>query len=249
VTAPFVAVTFDFRLPRARRYDGAMASARRIPEATVARLPVYLRVLAEATEETISSDHLASRAGVNAAQVRKDLSQLGSYGTRGVGYDVAYLVRQINRELGLSTDRRVAIVGVGNLGRALAGYRGFGERGFRIVAAFDSDPGTVGQRVGAVVVHPMTDLHEIVRRERVDIAVLATPATVAQDVTDVLSDAGVTSILNFAPVRLQVPRRVAVRQVDLGIELQILSYYEHQAAVGSAADRLAPDGPTLVGGV
>jgi redox-sensing transcriptional repressor len=218
-------------------------ASRRIPEATVARLPVYLRVLAEATEETMSSDHLASRAGVNAAQVRKDLSQLGSYGTRGVGYDVAYLVRQINRELGLSTDRRVAIVGVGNLGRALVGYRGFGERGFQTVAAFDSDPRMVGQRVGAVIVHPMTDLREVVLGERVDIAVLTTPASVAQAVTEVLVDAGVTSILNFAPVRLQVPRRVAVRQVDLGVELQILSYYEQQAAVG-----MSTDGPPLVVG-
>jgi redox-sensing transcriptional repressor len=221
----------------------SMASSRRIPEATVARLPVYLRVLAEATEETISSDHLASRAGVNAAQVRKDLSQLGSYGTRGVGYDVAYLVRQINRELGLSTDRRVAIVGVGNLGRALAGYRGFGERGFRMVAAFDADPRMVGQRVGGVVVAPMSRLGEVVRGERVDIAVLTTPASVAQDVTTTLVEAGVTSILNFAPVRLQVPGRVAVRQVDLGVELQILSYHEQQAASG-----INVDGPTLVGG-
>ncbi len=220
-----------------------MASSRRIPEATVARLPVYLRVLVEATEETMSSDHLASRAGVNAAQVRKDLSQLGSYGTRGVGYDVAYLVRQINRELGLSTDRRVAIVGVGNLGRALAGYRGFGERGFRMVAAFDTDARMVGQRVGAVVVHPMSELGDVVHGERVDIAVLATPAGSAQDVTNALVEAGVTSLLNFAPVRLQVPRHVSVRQVDLGVELQILSYYEQQTAAS-----LAAGGGTLVAG-
>lgn len=204
---------------------------------------MYLRVLVDATEETISSDHLATRAGVNAAQVRKDLSQLGSYGTRGVGYDVAYLVRQISRELGLSTDRRVAIIGVGNLGRALAGYRGFGERGFRMVAAFDTDPQMIGQRVGAVLVHPMSELAAVVRGERVDIAVLATPASVAQDVTTTLVEAGVTSILNFAPVRLQVPGRVAVRQVDLGVELQILSYYEQQAA-----DGVDVEGPTLVGG-
>lgn len=204
-------------------------SARRLPEATVARLPVYLRVLSDATEETISSDYLAARAGVNAAQVRKDLSHLGSYGTRGVGYDVAYLVRQINRELGLTTDRRVAIVGVGNLGHALLRYRGFAERGFRIVAAFDVDPRTVGQRVGALVVQPMSELAEAIKGKGLDIALLTTPASVAQDVTDALVAAGIHSILNFAPVRLEAYDNVAVRQVDLGVELQILSYYGSQA--------------------
>jgi redox-sensing transcriptional repressor len=202
---------------------------RRIPEATVERLPVYLRVLSEAEEETMSSDHLAARAGVNAAQVRKDLSHLGSYGTRGVGYDVAYLIRQINRVLGLSTDRRVAIVGVGNLGHALARYGGFGERGFRIVAAFDTDPGTIGERVGGVEVFPMALLREVVKGKKVDLVVLTTPSGAAQDAADAIVAAGVTSILNFAPVRVEAPAPVVVRQVDLGVELQILSYYEqHQ---------------------
>jgi redox-sensing transcriptional repressor len=203
-----------------------MGSLRRIPEATVARLPVYLRVLTKATEETISSDHLAGRAGVNAAQVRKDLSHLGSYGTRGVGYDVAYLIRQISRELGLSTDRRVAIVGVGNLGHALARYAGFGERGFRMVAAFDTDPATVGEQVGGVEVYAMSRLREVFQGKRVDLALLTTPAHAAQDAADAIVAAGVTSILNFAPVRVQAPHPVVVRQVDLGVELQILSYYE-----------------------
>ncbi len=206
-----------------------MVSLRPIPEATVARLPVYLRVLTEAAEETISSDHLAARAGVNAAQVRKDLSHLGSYGTRGVGYDVAYLVRQINRVLGLSTGRKVAIIGVGNLGRALAGYGGFGERGFRMVAAFDTDPATIGQRIGVVEVYPMTMLREVIRGKGVDLAVLTTPAPAAQAAVDAIVAAGVTSILNFAPVRVEASAPVVVRQVDLGVELQILSYYEqHQ---------------------
>lgn len=214
-----------------------MASPRRIPEATVARLPVYLRVLVDSSEETISSDHLAERAGVNAAQVRKDLSHLGSYGTRGVGYDVAYLVRQINRQLGLASDRRVAIVGVGSLGHALARYGGFADRGFRIVAAFDTDPRVIGERVGGVEVHPMSELAEVIAREQVDIAVLTTPAQVAQAVTTALVEAGISSILNFAPVHLQVPEDVAVRQVDLGVELQILSYYELQASAGRLAAR------------
>ncbi len=196
----------------------------------MARLPVYLRVLAEVADETISSDDLASGAGVNAAQVRKDLSHLGSYGTRGVGYDVAYLVRQISRQLGLSEDRRVAIVGVGNLGHALAGYGGFAERGFRIVAAFDIDPRTVGQRVGDVLVEPLERLADVVSEKGVEMALLTIPATAAQAAADAVVAAGVNSILNFAPARVEAPAGVAVRQVDLGVELQILSYYGTQAA-------------------
>ena len=196
----------------------------------MARLPVYLRVLAEVADETISSDDLAFGAGVNAAQVRKDLSHLGSYGTRGVGYDVAYLVRQISRQLGLSEDRRVAIVGVGNLGHALAGYGGFVERGFRIVAAFDVDPHTVGQRVGGVLIEPLERLADVVSEKGVEMALLTTPATAAQAAADAVVAAGVNSILNFAPARVEAPAGVAVRQVDLGVELQILSYYGTQAA-------------------
>lgn len=196
----------------------------------MARLPVYLRVLGEAAEETISSDDLAAGAGVNAAQVRKDLSHLGSYGTRGVGYDVVYLVRQISRQLGLAEDRRVAIVGVGNLGHALVGYGGFADRGFRVVAAFDVDPRTVGTMVGGVIVEPLERLAEVVSEKGVEIALLTTPSTAAQAVADAMVAAGVNSILNFAPVRVEAPAGVAVRQVDLGVELQILSYYGTRAA-------------------
>jgi redox-sensing transcriptional repressor len=209
-----------------------MASARRIPEATVARLPLYLRALDEAARDrtvTISSELLALRAGVNAAQVRKDLSHLGSYGTRGVGYDVAYLLRQINRQLGLTEDRRVAIVGAGNLGRALASYAGFPARGFHVVAVFDVDPAKIGSRLGSTIVHPSTAMSAVIRDENVAIAVIATPAPVAQGVADAAVAAGVGSILNFAPTTVTVPPQVALRQVDLGIELQILSFY-HQLA-------------------
>lgn len=210
-----------------------MAGARRIPEATVARLPLYLRALDEAARErtvTISSEALAARAGVNAPQVRKDLSHLGSYGTRGVGYDVAYLLRQINRQLGLTEDRRVAIIGAGNLGRALASYGGFPARGFHVVAAFDVDPAKVGIRLGQAVVHPIASMIEVFADEKVAIAVIATPATAAQGVVDTAVAAGAASILNFAPTTVTVPARVALRQVDLGIELQILSFYEQQQA-------------------
>jgi redox-sensing transcriptional repressor len=215
-----------------------MAGARRIPEATVARLPLYLRALDDAARErmvTISSEALALRAGVNAPQVRKDLSHLGSYGTRGVGYDVAYLLRQINRQLGLTEDRRVAIIGAGNLGRALASYGGFPARGFHVVAAFDVDPGKIGTLLGEVVVQSSGSMIEVFEEEKVDIALIATPATVAQSVADAAVAAGVGSILNFAPTTVSVPTRVALRQVDLGIELQILSFYEQQRA-----RRLAP---------
>lgn len=215
-----------------------MASARRIPEATVARLPLYLRALDEVARDrtvTISSEVLAVRAGVNAPQVRKDLSHLGSYGTRGVGYDVAYLLRQINRQLGLTEDRRVAIIGAGNLGQALASYGGFPSRGFHVVVAFDADPAKFGLRLGSVVVHPSASMVEVLRDERVTIAVIATPAPVAQGVADAAVTAGVGSILNFAPTTVTVPPHVALRQVDLGIELQILSFYQQQRAGGLVA--------------
>jgi redox-sensing transcriptional repressor len=204
---------------------------RRIPEATVARLPVYLRSLLEVDgdgQATISSERLAEMAGVNAAKVRKDLSYLGSYGTRGVGYDVEYLLFQMRRELGLTHDWPVAIVGVGNLGQALANYGGFGERGFPVRALFDADPERVGEKIGGLVVDPLDDLPRIVREREVSIGVIATPAIAAQQVADQLVDAGVGSILNFAPAVLTVPEGVSLRKVDLATELQILSFYQQR---------------------
>ena len=212
-----------------------MKSGRHIPEATVARLPVYLRALLEVAEQktaTISSERLADMAGVNAAKVRKDLSYLGSYGTRGVGYDVEYLLYQISRRLGLTQDWPVVIIGIGNLGHALANYRGFAARGFRVVGLFDSDPRKVGERLGDREVFAMSDLVEIVKGENVAIGVIATPAGVAQEVADQLVDSGVTSILNFAPAVLSVPPHVSIRKVDRSIELQILSFYQQRSAVG-----------------
>jgi redox-sensing transcriptional repressor len=218
----------------------------RIPEATVARLPVYLRSLFEVVEEkttTISSERLADMAGVNAAKVRKDLSYLGSYGTRGVGYDVQYLLLQISRQLGLNQDRPVVIVGVGNLGHALANYRGFLARGFRVMALFDADLTKVGERIGDLQIRSMDDLDEVVRGENATIGVITTPEKVAQEVADRLVAAGVTSILNFAPSVLTVPPHVSLRKVDLSIELQILSFYQQRAGTGTlpAADLPGPD--------
>ena len=197
----------------------------------MARLPVYLRSLlevAEAKTPTISSERLAELAGVNAAKVRKDLSYLGSYGTRGVGYDVEFLLYQISRELGLTQDWPVVIVGLGNLGHALANYRGFPARGFRIVALVDADPGKVGERIGDLAVRHISELAEVVRAERVAIGIVATPAPAAQEVADQLVAAGVESILNFAPSVISVPEHVSLRKVDLSIELQILSFYQQR---------------------
>ncbi|MDQ6615452.1 MAG: redox-sensing transcriptional repressor Rex [Actinomycetota bacterium] len=214
-----------------------MTVGRHIPEATVARLPVYLRSLVEVAEAkmaTISSERLADLAGVNAAKVRKDLSYLGSYGTRGVGYDVEFLLYQISRQLGLTRDWPIVILGVGNLGHALANYKGFAARGYRIVALLDADPHKVGEPVGEHRIRPLSDLDDVVRAEKVAIGVIATPAHVAQEVADRLVDAGVTSILNFAPTVISVPDHVALRKVDLSIELQILSFYQQRSV--SAAD-------------
>jgi redox-sensing transcriptional repressor len=211
---------------------------RRIPEATVARLPVYLRILLELAAEktaTISSERLAELAGVNAAKVRKDLSYLGSYGTRGVGYDVEYLLFQMSRELGLTHDWPVVIVGVGNLGAALANYAGFGERGFPVVALIDADRAKQGLEVAGLRVRHLDDLPEVVREHDVAIGIIATPASGAQQVADRLIEAGVTSILNFAPAVISVPPDVSVRKVDLALELQILSFYRQHAAIDAAA--------------
>jgi redox-sensing transcriptional repressor len=209
---------------------------RRIPDATVARLPVYLRILSEQADEnvdSISSERLAELGGVNAAKVRKDLSYLGSYGTRGVGYDVSYLIYQIRRELGLTHDWPVVIVGAGNLGQALAGYGGFGARGFPVAGIVDVDQSKVGSVLGGVRVRHIDELAQIVHAKGVNIGVVATPAAAAQDAADRLVAAGVTSILNFAPVVLSVPRSIEVRKVDLAVELQILSYHEQRRAANA----------------
>ena len=197
----------------------------------MSRLPVYLRSLLELVGDqvpTVSSERLAELSGVNAAKVRKDLSYLGSYGTRGVGYDVAFLVDQVGRELGMTRDWPVVIVGLGNLGRALANYRGFPTRGFRVAALLDADRSLVGERVGELTVRHVDELESAVADEGVAVGMIATTASAAQEVADRLVRAGVTAILNFAPVVLSVPDHVSLRKVDLSIELQILTFYQNQ---------------------
>jgi redox-sensing transcriptional repressor len=184
-----------------------------------------LYALADHGVATVSSEELAAAAGVNSAKLRKDLSHLGSYGTRGVGYDVDYLVYQVSRELGLTQDWPVLIVGAGNLGRALANYGGFASRGFRIAALADTDPSVVGTVIARHTVRSAADMEDVIHRFDVAIGVIATPAAVAQNVCDRLVAAGVRSILNFAPIVLSVPSGVDVRKVDLSIELQILAFH------------------------
>lgn len=217
-----------------------------IPEATVARLPVYLRALSALADDgctTVSSDALAALVGGGSAKVRKDLSHLGTYGTRGVGYEVEDLVLHISRALGLTRRRSVVLVGVGNLGHALAGYDGFASRGFTIAALFDDDPSTVGQVVGGLAVRALGDLGAVVAETGVSIGIIATPDSAAQPVCELLVAAGVTSVLNFAPVELQVPDGVDVRKVDLAVELQILSFHEHRKGGRSGGDEVAEHVP------
>ena len=191
----------------------------------------------------MSSEQLAAAAGVNSAKLRKDLSHLGSYGTRGVGYDVDYLVYQVSRELGLTQDWPVLIVGAGNLGRALANYGGFASRGFRIAALLDCDPSVVGTVIARHTVRSAAEIEDVIERFGVSIGVIATPAVAAQNVCDRLVAAGVTSILNFAPVVLSVPSGVDVRKVDLSIELQILAFHaQRRGAVTRQGTRERAEG-------
>ena len=204
---------------------------RTIPEATVARLAVYLRVLtglADGGRSTVSSGELASAAGVNPAGLRKDLSHLGPCGVRGVGYEVGTLRDRIARVLGVERARPCVLVGIGNLGSALADYAGFDSRGFEFVGLFDTAATRIGQRIGGRSVRPLDDLEDVVERTRASIGVIATPADVAQTVCDRLAAAGVSSILNFAPVTLAAPPGVDVRQVDLSVELQVLAFLGSQ---------------------
>jgi redox-sensing transcriptional repressor len=213
---------------------------RAIPEATVARLAGYLGVLTTQlrSESIVSSEKLAVLAGVNPAKLRKDLSFLGTHGTRGVGYDVAVLIAQIERTLGTHETHPVALVGVGHLGSALAGYSGFSGRGFPISALFDSDPRKVGTVVAGRTVAHIDEAHDVCRAASITIGVIATPAGSAQRVADVLVGAGVRSILNFAPARLAVPGDVEVRRMDVALELQMLAFHETRRA-GSYPDLAA----------
>jgi len=212
----------------------------------VARLPAYRRALSHCAERGatyVSSQELAEATGVHPAQLRKDLSYLGSYGLRGVGYDVAQLHDQIGAELGLLGDWPVAIVGMGHLGRALVAYRGFSNAGFRIVALVDDDPEVVGETVGGLRVQSLDEL--VASAITLDFGVIATPAAGADGVAEALVGLGVHSILNFAATHLHVPKGVGVRTVDLSTELEILAFHAQRrpstaAAAGEGEPTTAP---------
>ena len=203
---------------------------RKIADSTVRRLAIYLRFLEEFERQgadTLSSEALASRAGTTSAQVRKDLSFFGSFGKRGLGYDVHALADQLRNILGLTRRYRVLLVGAGRLAGALVQYAEFGARGFDIVSAVDQDPAKIGTRWGELTIADVALLEKIVARERIDIAVLVTPADPAQGLVDRLVASGVTAVLNFAPVQLQVPGGIDVKNVNLAVELETLSYAIH----------------------
>ena len=198
-----------------------------IPKATVVRLPRYLRLLEDlaTSKDVVSSEELAAAAGANAANVRRDLSHLDFHGVRGIGYSVAELKARIRQELGIAERQRVAILGAGNLGRALANYGGLSRRGFDVVALYDTDVRKIGSKVGSITIQDLDLLDGDCTSKSFEIAILAVPAVAAQQVADRLVEHGIHSILNFAPVRVNVPDKVSVRQVDLSMELQVLSYY------------------------
>jgi redox-sensing transcriptional repressor len=202
-------------------------AVKRIADSTVRRLSLYLRYLEDAEARglpTISSDELARRGGTTSAQVRKDLSFFGSFGKRGLGYTVPELASRLREILGLARDWRVIIVGAGKIGAALAGYRGFQQRGFRVIGVYDTSPDKIGRELDGVTIHDMAQLERDIVRDRPHIAILAIPGEEAQRVVDRLVRAGVRAILNFAPVQLQVPGDVALKTVNMAMELEGLSF-------------------------
>jgi len=200
---------------------------KRIADSTVRRLSLYLRFLEEfenAGLTTVSSDELAARGGTTSAQVRKDLSFFGSFGKRGLGYQMAELTQRMRRILGLERDWRVVIVGVGKIGAALAQYEGFRQRGFRVVGLYDSDPAKIGREMYNLTVRPMESLAEDNRERPVDIAVIAVPANAAQRAVDQVVAAGIMGIMSFAPIQLHVPADVTLNTVNMAMELERLSF-------------------------
>jgi redox-sensing transcriptional repressor len=205
----------------------SITAVRRIADSTVRRLSLYLRFLEESAQRglvTISSDELARRGGTTSAQVRKDLSFFGSFGKRGLGYSVPELTDSLREILGLRKEWQVIIVGAGKIGTALAQYRGFRQRGFRVAAVYDRDPKKIGTKWDSLTVRDMSQLERDIAKEQPDIAVLTTPAEEAQAVVDKLVSAGIRALLNFAPIQLQVPPEVTLKNVNMAMELEGLSF-------------------------
>jgi redox-sensing transcriptional repressor len=199
-----------------------------IPDIVIGRLPIYLRALTRLQQEDheITSSHeLGQRLGISSAQIRKDLSHFGEFGKQGTGYTIKTLSTELQRILNIEREWRVALVGVGDLGRALARYGGFAHRGFRITHLFDNAPDKVGQLINDLSVHPFEDMVGVIQETGLKIAMIATPADAAQAVADKLVEAGIVAILNYAPIVINVPQGVQIRYIDPGIHLQHMTYY------------------------
>lgn len=202
--------------------------AKQIPDIVIGRLPIYLRALLQMSQEgrqVTSSQELGERLGISAAQIRKDLSQFGEFGKQGTGYNIEYLANQVREILKVNKVWDVAIVGAGDIGRALAGYNGFSERGFRIRMIFDNKGELIGQQAGDFVIKDTKTLKEEIQAAGIKMAMIAVPATHAQGVADLLVEAGVRAILSYAPVNLNVPAGVRVQNIDPSIHLQRMTYY------------------------
>ena len=199
-----------------------------IPDIVISRLPVYLRALerlSQEGQEVTSSHELGKRLGISSAQIRKDLSHFGGFGKQGTGYRIAYLKEQLRQVLNVERDWEVALIGAGDLGNAVARYRGFSNRGFHIACVFDSAPDKVGKSIGEFLILPLDNLHTIITERGIKIAMVAVPAEAAQSVADTLIAAGVRAILNYAPINLNVPDNVHVQYIDPVIHLQRMTYY------------------------
>jgi redox-sensing transcriptional repressor len=202
--------------------------AKQIPDIVIGRLPVYLRALLQMSQESrqvTSSQELGERLGISAAQIRKDLSQFGEFGKQGTGYNIEFLANQLREILKVNRVWEVAIVGAGDIGRALAGYNGFSERGFRIRMIFDAKPELVGTQVGEFAIKDSKTIKDEISAAGIKMAMIAVPATQAQAVADQLVEAGVRAILSYAPVNLNVPAGVRVQNIDPSIHLQRMTYY------------------------
>lgn len=200
----------------------------KIPDATIGRLSMYSRYLSEADGKgitTVSSQNIAQATGVTPAQVRKDLAYFGEFGTRGVGYNSKELYTYIMKILGLDKRWSIAIIGAGNLGRALSQYKGFQQRGFDIVCIFDNDPRKIGKKLANIDIYSLDLLEEKVKELNIDLGIIAVPASAAQDVADKLVGAGIRGIINFAPANITVKENIILRRVDLAAQLEYLTYY------------------------
>jgi redox-sensing transcriptional repressor len=199
-----------------------------IPDIVIGRLPVYLRALTRLAQEGVevtSSHELGQRLGISSAQIRKDLSHFGGFGKQGTGYQINFLIDQLRQVLKVNREWDVVLVGAGDLGSALLHYRGFAERGFKITHVFDAAPQKIGKQMVQYTVQPMEELQETVRQQNIKMAMIAVPAEAAQRVTDLLIEAGVKAILNYAPINLNVPAGVNVQYIDPVLHMQRMTYY------------------------